>query len=71
MKIIILTSMVGLGSTLNPGDIIDLPERQAVKLINAGFAQVVKDAPIETATLPDPLENTSTPQRKTRQKQGK
>jgi hypothetical protein len=56
MRLRFLTSLVGATFSLNPGDESEFAEAEAIRLIEAGFAEPAKveAAPIETATAPQP-----------------
>ena len=51
MKIKMLVSMAGNGFSLSPGDPWDVPEKEAIGLIEAGFAIPLASSEIETTTL--------------------
>lgn len=52
MKIEIITHMVGHGFTLRRGDIVERPDREAARLIAAGYAR----EPIEPIDQPEQAE---------------
>lgn len=71
MRLRFTTCMVGGDFVRNAGDIADVPDAQAARLIEAGFAEVVREPEqIETATLPTPKLETATV-RGTRKAKGK
>jgi hypothetical protein len=49
MKVKLLVSRSGNGIVQNRGDIIDVSVEEAESLINAGQAEVQRDAPVERA----------------------
>lgn len=51
MKIKMIVSMAGNGFSLSPGDEWEVPEQEAIGLINAGFAIPLASTEIETTTL--------------------
>lgn len=51
MKIKLLTGLVGPRVALNPGDIVDWPNGEAIRLVEAGVAVPVASEP-ERAVLP-------------------
>ena len=59
MKIKLLSNVFGARSA-KKGDEVEWPDAECQKLIALGFAQPVKDAaPLETATISEPLETTT------------
>ena len=56
MKIKMLTSMSGPTVQRNRGDEVDVPAPEASRLIEAGFAEPVGNAPREKATSRSPRE---------------
>jgi hypothetical protein len=61
VKVILKTCRVGAGWCQNPGEIIEVTEKEAVQLMNAGHAQALPDEPkIETATTPTTALETAT-----------
>lgn len=60
MKIKFTTSMAGAFWTHGPGDEAHLPEDEAQRLVEAGYAVPVKDVVIEKAVLPNPVAETAT-----------
>ena len=59
MKIKMLTSMSGPTTQRNRGDEIDVPTAEASRLIEAGFAEPVRNPPREKATSRAPREETT------------
>ena len=59
MKIKMLTSMSGPSVQRNRGDEIDVPTAEASRLIEAGFAEPVRNPPREKATSRAPREETT------------
>jgi hypothetical protein len=51
MKIKMLTSMAGIGFALEPGQEWETDNKQAIRLIEAGFAIPVVESTVETTTL--------------------
>lgn len=49
MKIKLLVSRAGLGFTQNRGDIIDVGPEEGARMVEAGQAEVIREAPIERA----------------------
>lgn len=60
MKIKMLTSMTGPTVQRNRGDEIDVADKEAVRLIEAGFAEPVRAAAREKATNKAPREKATT-----------
>ena len=56
MKIKMSVSISGEWTAI-PGDVVDLPDDEAIRLIEAGFAEPVRDAaPVETAVRKQAVE---------------
>ena len=51
MKIKMLTSMAGVGFAVDAGQEYETDDKQAIRLIEAGYAVPVVDGLIETTTL--------------------
>lgn len=49
MKIKLLTSRAGIGESQNVGDEIDVPDEEAIRMIDAGQAEPVRSAAKKTA----------------------
>lgn len=49
MKIKLLTSRAGAGFSQNRGDVIDVPNDEAIRMIEAGQAEAIREAPVEHA----------------------
>lgn len=64
MKVKMLSNLAGPSGAAQAGQIIDLPEDEAVELIRAGFAVAEKSATVETAALA-PAETTASPVQET------
>lgn len=60
MKIQFSTSIAGAFWTYGPGDVAELPDDEAQRLVAAGYAVPVKATPIEKAVLPNPVVETAT-----------
>lgn len=50
MKIMLLVSRAGPAEANNRGDVIDVDQDEAIRMIEAGQAEAVREAPAETAT---------------------
>jgi len=64
MKIRMLTSIAGAGFSRGPGEEWDTDDKQAIRLINAGYAVPVVEKVVETATLQPVVERRSRPRPK-------
>lgn len=51
MRVKMITMMAGVNGNANPGDEIEVSEKQADELISGGFALPVKSVEIETAVI--------------------
>lgn len=49
MKITLLVSRSGADGAQNRGETIDVEQAEAIRMIEAGQAEAVRDAPVETA----------------------
>lgn len=56
MKIKILKGLAGPKFVYNPGDVVEMEDKQAIRLCKAGIAQPIKEQKTETAVKP-PGEN--------------
>ena len=54
MLVKMISRFAGENGTANPGELINLPEKQANDLIAGGFAVPVKQVKIETAVIKEP-----------------
>lgn len=69
MKIKMLVSFAGAGFSASPGDEIDRPDAEAIRLVQKGYAVPVSGTAIETTDV-KPAE-TRAPARKTRRSRKK
>ena len=61
MRLRFTTSMAGADFVRNPGDVAELPDDEAKRLIDAGFAVPVKRSEkLQTATQPPQEQETAT-----------
>lgn len=54
MLVKMISRFAGENGTANPGELIEVPEKQANELISGGFAVPVKQAAIEIAVIKEP-----------------
>lgn len=59
MKVRILVPMAGPDEVRNRGDILDLKAAEATRLLDAGFAELVRAPAAETAVAASQTETTS------------
>ena len=72
MLIRFLTSQVGADFVRNPGDVVELPDTQATRLIEAGYAvPQATEEPVETTDDPKAVavETRKTPKKARRKKE--
>lgn len=53
MQIRLLVSMAGPENSWSPGDVIDWPDEEAARLVEAGYAELVRTEAVETAIASD------------------
>lgn len=49
MQVKMLTSMAGIGFVWNNGDVVEVSAAEAARFVAAGFAELVRAAPVEVA----------------------
>ena len=49
MQVRMLTSMAGIGFVWSVGDVVEVSPGEAERFVAAGFAELVRAAPVETA----------------------
>ncbi|KAF0129257.1 MAG: hypothetical protein FD152_2214 [Xanthobacteraceae bacterium] len=64
MKVRMIQCQAGVDFVRNPGDVLDVPDAEAARMIEAGIATPLRDPPVETTTPVRAAETTSTKRKK-------
>lgn len=59
MKVRLLTGIAGVNFAFSPGATAEFPDDEARRLIEAGFAELVRDTSVETTIIARPPETTA------------
>mgnify|MGYP001287961313 CR=1 FL=1 len=64
MKVRMIQCQAGVDFVRNPGDVVDVSDAEAGRMIEAGIASPLRDPPVETTTPVRAAETTSTRRKK-------
>ena len=57
MKVRMRTLAAGPDGVFSPGEVVDLPEREASALVKGGYAESIGETPSAERKVPEPPEN--------------